>query len=405
MRRSPLHAPTEHTSRVRLRLLVVATVVAAATLLVAVPAVAAPTFDPLNVIPYETFRASSSMSAADIQAFLNTVTGPLGSLDTTDYVTPGGTGGCGVPWKKGEPKKTAAEIISEACTYWNINPKLMLATLQKEESLLTTSDSQNAARLKKAVGCGVYGVDPKTGATKNRYPGFGNQIWNAARVYSTYEIVYKWGPGMKVTVTLLSNGTTTTIKPKNASTFALYKYTPYYPQSLVWSVYVRYFGDPQTPPRLRPVYRFRAVRTGTYFYTASEATRYTLLRSSAFHFDGVAFTVDTSSTANTNPLYQLRNKKTGVYFYTPSGSVESAMVASKAWKSSGSVCRIAAKLPSGSSLPVYRLDSKATHATLYTSSAATKSSLTSGKKPAFRYVGIAFYVGRSVQTTTPIGPS
>lgn len=56
-------------------------------------------------------------------------------------------------------------------------------------------------------------------------------------------------------------------------------------------------------------------------------------------------------------------------------------------------------------LPVYRLDSKATHATLYTSSAATKSSLTSGKKPAFRYVGIAFYVGRSVQTTTPIGPS
>jgi hypothetical protein len=227
----------------RLRTLPFVLAIAALALLaVAGPALAA-TYDPLDVIPYDTFHASTSMTVTEIQAFLSHLSGPLKSVVATDHA--------------GVANKTAAQIIWEAAHSQNLNPKVILATLQKEQSLLTVSNSSNAARLLKAMGCGVYGaIDPATGKTTNRYPGFGNQVWNGARLLSTYEATYDWFPGKSKTVTAYKtvSGKTvsysTTIHPKNASTFALYTYTPYYPQKLIWDVYVQYFGDPHTqhPP-------------------------------------------------------------------------------------------------------------------------------------------------------------
>jgi hypothetical protein len=385
----------------------------------AAPAWAAPALNPLNVIPYDTFRASSSMTQADIQSFLNTLSGPLKSLNTTDYVNPGGTGNVGVHWKKGQPKKTAARIIYEAAKAWNLNPKVILSTLEKEESLLTIHGVSTATikhREQRAMGCGIYP------GSANTYAGFGNQIWNGTRKLSTYEITYSWAPGKKITVTAHKSVTTTssvngkvvkttksvaykkTIVPVNASTFALYTYTPYYPQSLVWSVYVRYFGDPQTPARLQPVYRYRNIRNGSYYYTASEGQRYRLKSSSTLRYDGVAFTRDASTTASTSPLYRLRNKKTGAYFTTPWLKVKSSMLKNPAWKLDGTVCVVSTAKPA-LGVPVYRLDSKRWHTSLFTSSAATKAKLTSGSKPAFVYKGIAFYAGTSAPTTTPVGPA
>ncbi|HEY5484071.1 MAG TPA: hypothetical protein VIK31_09695 [Propionibacteriaceae bacterium] len=208
------------------------TLAVCALLATAAPAFAA-TFDALDVIPYDTFHASSSMTEAQIQTFLEARSGPLKSVVTTDYA--------------GVPNKTAARIIWEAARDQTLNPKVILATLQKEQSLLTVSNSANAARLVKAMGCGVYGaVDPLTGLTTNRFPGFGSQVWNAARLLSNYEVSYDWFPGKTKTVTVSANGATLVIVPKNASTFALYTYTPYYPQRLVWDIYVQYFGDPHT---------------------------------------------------------------------------------------------------------------------------------------------------------------
>ena len=96
--------------------------IAALLLLVALSASAsalAATFDPGKVISDDNMRAYDSMSQADIQAFLNTKTGPLKSLVTTDYAG---------------KKKPAAQIISEACKAWQISPKVMLTMLQKEQS-------------------------------------------------------------------------------------------------------------------------------------------------------------------------------------------------------------------------------------------------------------------------------
>jgi hypothetical protein len=397
------------------------TAIAAALVLCAILAFASPAFaavyDPLNVIPYDTWRASGSMSAADIQAFLNAQSGPLKSYKTTAYYDKLDT------LKSGRPAKTAATIIWEASRRWNINPKVILSTLQKEQSLLTTSNSANAARLYKAMGCGVYGIDPVTGHTKNRFPGFGNQIWNGARVLSTYELTYHWYLGASRTVTAYKTVDATksvdgvvvsyhktvsykkTIKPKNASTFALYIYTPYYPQKLVWDIYVRYFGDPQAAPRMQPVYSFRHHSTGQYFYTTSEGTRYSLKTSHSWIYIGVSFTVDASSTANTTPLYRLQNTRTLAYYYTTSAAKKDSLLKVRpvSWRLSGTVARVSTVATSGAS-PIYRLENKRTHAVLLTRFASTVKRLSTGSRATFYNRGIAFYLGRSEATTTPVGP-
>jgi hypothetical protein len=399
--------------------------VAALCALTLAPAVAhAYTYNPLNIISYDTWRASSSMSVADIQAFLATQSGPLKSLVTTDYVTPGGANNYGVKWTAGQPKKSAAQIIYDACRYWNLNPKVMLATLQKEQSLITVSNSSNAARLIKAVGCGVYGDANHDGKTDNRFPGFGNQIYNGARVFSTYEVTYGWYPGKPKSVTAYrsvdatksvsghvvhytkSVSYTKTIYPLNACTFSLYTYTPYYPQKLFWDLYTRYFGDPQAAGRLRPVYRFRERSNGTYYYTASEAQRYTLIRTSPkkWAYEGVSFTVDTSATANTAPLYQMYNTRTHRYLYTASLTKRASLLKlrPRQWRSDRVVCNVT--LDTSGTAPVYSLENRSTHAIKLISSESQKAAMLSGRHPLYTYRGIAFRLGKLV-AATPVGPT
>jgi len=391
---------------------VLACAVALAAALATVPANAA-TYNPLNVISYDTWRASSAMSVADIQAFLDTQTGPLKSYACTDTIT-----------SATPARRSAAEIIWRSAQAWNLNPKVILATLQKEESLLTLSDSSNNARLLKAMGCGVYGTDPVTGKTKNRFPGFANQIYNGANKLSTYEITYGWFAGKPKAVTAYKSVDATKtvggqvvtyskrvsytkyIVPVNACTFSLYTYTPYYPQVLFWNIYTRYFGDPQSPPRLQPVYRFRNRTNGTYLYTASEAKRYTLIRKSPrlWQFQGVSFTCDTSATANAVPLYQMFNTRTHKYLYTVSTGERDKLlrVKPKQWRADGIVCYVTRE--ASGTAPVYRLEKKSTHAIVLTSSAALKKSWSTGHSSAFAARGIAFYLD-SLDATPPVGPT
>jgi hypothetical protein len=405
---------SDHGTRVRARTFVrgLACAVALAALFVALPAQAL-VYNPLNVISYETWRASSAMSVADIQAFLDTQSGPLKSYVCTDTITGGAPA-----------RRSAAMIIWRSALAWNLNPRVILATLQKEEGLLTLSNSANAARLVKAMGCGVYGIDPVTGKTKNRFPGFASQIYNGARVLSTYEITYGWFVGKpkavnayrSVAATKTVDGAvvsytkkvkyTKYIVPVNACTFSLYTYTPYYPQKGFWDIYTRYFGDPQSPPRLRPVYRFRNRSNGTYYYTASEAKRYTLVRTGArrWEFQGVSFTCDASATANTVPLYQLYNTRTHKFLYTTSTSQRDALlkVRPKQWRVDRVLCQVSAE--TSGTAPVFKLEKKATHGIILTSSASVKKSLTTGHKPPFVFRGVAFHLD-SLETTPAVGPT
>jgi hypothetical protein len=346
------------------------------------------------------------MSIADIQAFLDTQAGPLKSYVCTDTIT----GAAPI-------KRSAAEIIWRSAQAWNLNPKVILATLQKEQSLITTSNSNNAPRLAAAVGCGVYGG-------KNRFPGFANQIFNGASKLSTYELTYGWFAGKSKAVTAYNSVDATKtvggqvvtyrtrvsytryIVPANACTFSLYTYTPYYPQKLFWDCYTRWFGDPQSPPRLQPVYRFRSYANGTYLYTASEAKRYTLIRTAAkkWQFQGVSFTVDASATANTVPLYQLYNTRTRSYLYTVSTGQRDSLLKMKPkqWRVDGIVCNVSQQ--ASGTAPVYRLEKKATHAIVLTSSASVVKSSTKGHKALFAARGVAFYLD-AFASAPALGPT
>jgi hypothetical protein len=390
-------------------------------LALATPAFAA-TYDPLNVIPYDTWRASSSMTASDIQTFLEAVPGPLKTLDEAKDHN-------GV-------RKPASKIIWEAAQAWNLNPKVILATLQKEQSLLTyyvgmpykghfLTQTEMSAIYKKAMGYYVYDIDGD-GEIENGAPGLGLQIWGGAKALSTYETRFNWFPGKTKVVTAYKTVDATksvdgeivhydkrvsykrTIVPENASTFALYTYTPYYPQKLVWDIYVRYFGDPAAAARLRPVYRFRNNSTHAYYYTIMEGTRYKMITKSSgtWTYGGVAFTIDTSSSINTEPLYRLRSRSTGHYIYTVYAATRDHYLKVHHWVLSGTVGRVAKRqsATSDSGDPVYRLVSKSNGSVLLTRNLSTKTSLSGGRHPSYSYTGIAFYLGHSVPTTTPVGP-
>ena len=411
-------------ARGRALTIITGALVACALAAFASPALAA-TYNPLNIISYDVWRASSSMTVADIQSFLDAQTGPLKSYTTKKYHDPAVVDSSAPTLHA--TAKTASQIIWEAAHAWNLNPKVILSTLQKEQSLLTSnyvgmkvtrtrSDGTRYAYtytqkdvdkvLLKAMGYHVYDSDGD-GLIENEAEGFGHQIWDGARVFSTYEISYHWIPGMHKTVQVIATGAKVSIVPVNASTFALYTYTPYYPQILFWNVYTRYFGDPQSPARLLPVYRFRNRTTGAYYYTASEGTRYNLISKSSrtWEYGGVAFSEDTRAVANTALIYRLENTKTHAYFYTTSVNTKNAWLAKRpvTWRLSGTVGRVS-KVAVARAVPLYKVENKRTRGVLLTRYASTVKSLTTGHDPKWWNRGVFCYLAASAVTTPPVGP-
>ncbi len=173
-------------------------------------------FDPNLLVADANYKAAQSMSSADIQAFLDKLPGTLKSYSAPDHN--------GVV-------KTTAQMIAEAAVQWSVSPKVILATLQKEQSLLEmTAPAQGAYDW--AMGCGKA-----DSATYYQYQGFGNQIWYGAQKLT------QDGSGWSTGCSLDIDGTT--VHPADASTYSLYRYTPHLQGTAsFWTIYWRYFGDP-----------------------------------------------------------------------------------------------------------------------------------------------------------------
>lgn len=173
-------------------------------------------FQPNTLISDAAFLDKDSMSAAEIQTFLEAQPGSLKSFSARDH--------------EGSVK-TAALMISEAASAWGVNPKVILVTLQKEQSLLAESGPSRRA-LDWAMGCGKM-----DSSTLLRYQGFGNQIWGGARALQRNRSFWHGG------ITLSIDGSA--VSPTNAATHSLYRYTPHFPGATsFWGLYWRYFGDP-----------------------------------------------------------------------------------------------------------------------------------------------------------------
>ena len=205
-------------------------------------------FTPRLVISDAQMRDYDSMSAAQVQAFLNTKSGPLKRMSFARH--------------DGGPTAPASVIIWEAAQAWHINPKVLLTMLQKEQSLLTR---RTLARntLSRAMGAGC----PDSGG--NRYPGFGNQIWHSARLLDGYGEVGKTTPYVPAPWYYgMANKYTRSMPTSNAATYKLYVYNPSIgarkpyghlsTQSCsgnanFWKIYWKYFGNTFAPVAVTPV--------------------------------------------------------------------------------------------------------------------------------------------------------
>lgn len=180
-------------------------------------------FDQNKVIDDDAFTNWGSMNGQQIQDFLNS----KGSVLTN--------------FKEGG--RSAASIIYDAAKEHRINPQVLLATLQKEQSLITTGTSydtnaDSSGKLRKAMGYAC----PDSGGCDSRYAGFTNQVDGAAfqfrfnfdgsttRRFSDYQ----------VNQTMSFDGTPVVLL--NQATASLYRYTPHISGNRsFYTIYFTYF--------------------------------------------------------------------------------------------------------------------------------------------------------------------
>jgi putative cell wall-binding protein len=227
-------------------------------------------FTPGELIADVNFYDKAAMSEVQIQSFLATMVGSCAnSLCLAQYraSTPNRTWSYGTcaPYV-GASNESAARIIFKVQVACGLSAKVILVTLQKEQSLLT-NPAPSADVMRKAMGYGC----PDTAECDSTYYGFFNQVYAAAR-----QLTWYGKPGGSFTWLKLGQpnhvlfhpdaarcgGTNVTIA--NRATAALYYYTPYQPNSAAlanlygegdscssygnrnfWRMYSDWFGDPR----------------------------------------------------------------------------------------------------------------------------------------------------------------
>lgn len=177
-------------------------------------------FNPHLIITDEELVAYRSMTLGEIEAFLEDRQSGLVELVTEDYD--------GV-------RRSAAEIIYQAAHEHRISPRVLLATLQKEQSLVTERQpSQN--QLDKAMGYRC----PDNQPCNPKALGFGKQVDGAAWQFREYlnnhdRWTYRVGKEAEISGYI--------IKPQNKATAGLYNYTPHYSgNNSFWRIWVDFFG-------------------------------------------------------------------------------------------------------------------------------------------------------------------
>jgi len=196
-------------------------------------------FRPGNIVSDAVFYNGSTMSEAQIQAFLNSKvtacrSGYVCLKDKTDLTRAiGADAMCNA--YNGGGVESAARIIFKVAQACGINPQALIVMLQKEQGLVTDTypyDSQY--RIAMGQGC------PDTAACDSRYFGFFNQVHGAAWQLKRYanppgtSNYFTWyAPGKTWNVRYHPNIDcgSSPVYIENKATAALYYYTPYQPNA------------------------------------------------------------------------------------------------------------------------------------------------------------------------------
>lgn len=186
-------------------------------------------FDPNLVLDDQDIFEIGTMNLDDIQLFLR-VKGPLGRLRLADID--------GV-------EKSPAEIIWRVANAYKINPKYLMALLQKEQSLVE-GPPPTQRRLDWATGYGVCDDCSKDDPRIQDFKGFASQLeWAAKQHREKYFIqiltkgatIAGQAPGKTVTI----DGRRVT--PANNATAMLYSYTPHiHGNQNLWAIWQRWYA-------------------------------------------------------------------------------------------------------------------------------------------------------------------
>lgn len=337
-------------------------------------AVGASDWRPGRIIDDAVFYNKNSMSATQIQDFLNA------KVPTCDRWRASSNPSYQPPWTclkeylenpttrennvgrfnpNGTPYqvpggKSAAQIIWDVAQEYGINPQVLIVMLQKEQGLITDNWPW-AVQYQKAMGYAC----PDTAPCDTQYYGFYNQVSSAAwqmKRYIAYPNSYNFKAGVSRYIQYNPNiscgGSQVFIE--NAATAALYNYTPYQPnQSALNNLYGS--GDSCGAYGNRNFWRyfndwFGSVYTNCY---------------------GGGFT--------SYGIYRLYNKSTGGALLTTNGCEASSA------KDSGFMFDAQLFQSSGYGIPIYRLVRNGSY--LYTSS---YSEAISAGQFGFKLEGIAF---------------
>ncbi|MDT0183332.1 SH3 domain-containing protein [Microbacterium sp. ARD31] len=196
-------------------------------------------FDPGNIVSDAVFFNESTMTEAQIQAFLEKRVPSCQAgytclkdwYDTSRTTTADAM--CGA--YSGGTRERAARIIFKVAQACGINPQVILVTLQKEQGLVThTWPSDWRYTIAMGQGC------PDTAACDTRYYGFFNQVYGAAWQLKRYanpagtSQFFTWyAPGKTWNILFNPNHGcgTSPVYVQNQATSNLYYYTPYQPNA------------------------------------------------------------------------------------------------------------------------------------------------------------------------------
>ncbi len=195
-------------------------------------------FDPNNIVPESFMSATGTMSEAQIQSFLQQQGSYLAHYTETSH-TPVG------PADNIDPYGwSAAHVIWEAASWYGINPQVILATLQKEQGLITNPSPPSWA-LDYAMG---YGCPDSGGCS---YPGFSHQV-DYGTWQLDYNMVHADQHDSSVAPYLTGNTVSidaTSIFLSTGATASLYRYTPHLQGNQnFYNICVRWFGLGAPPP-------------------------------------------------------------------------------------------------------------------------------------------------------------
>jgi len=242
-------------------------------------------FNQNNLMDDAVFDDSNSMTATQIQSFLSSFPNSCLANYTAPYPSDYFTYGADAP---------ASVIIRQAATTWGINPKVILATLEKEESLVSGNLGCAAWQYNSAVGMGCPdgGTCPApayAGFSKQVMKGMwqlkfskeravGNVTWDGDGDIQYYGYMTA-GTRARIQggATAYYDGTatidSTLVTMKTGATAALYTYTPHFHgnQNFV-TIFNAWFGSTQFPQPIGGSLYYQ-ISTGD-IYLINDSTRY-----------------------------------------------------------------------------------------------------------------------------------